>query len=105
MLKVFSVYDVKAESYGTPMFVTHRGLAMRGFEDAVLDPRSYISKHPSDYSLYELGSWDPNSGKVDFHDRALFVLSAISVVNRSIGGASSVKALLDEGEKLEEVLK
>lgn len=62
MMKVFSVYDLKACAYLQPFFSGNAGSAIRAFEDAVEDPKSPIAKHPSDYQLFELGTWDDNSG-------------------------------------------
>lgn len=64
MMKVFSVYDLKACAYLQPFFSGNAGSAIRAFEDAVGDAKSPIAKHPSDYQLFELGTWDDNSGAI-----------------------------------------
>ncbi len=81
MLKMFAVFDSKAESYGTPMFVSTKGLALRGFADACADPSSALAMHPADYVLYEVGSYEPNSGKLTDITPAVFVVAASSVVD------------------------
>ncbi len=68
MLKVFAVHDVKAASYGNPLFMTTSGLAMRMFMDVCADPKSPMHQHPADYSLHELGTFDPNSGVIEGHE-------------------------------------
>ncbi len=85
MLKAFAVYDVKAESYGNPMFMTNEGLAVRGFSDAARDPKSALCQHPEDYSLYEIGTYDPNKGLLTDLTPARHIVAAISIValNRS----------------------
>lgn len=80
MLKMFSVYDVKAGSYGSPMFVPTVGLATRTFVEVCADPQSPMSKYPGDYNLFELGEFDPNSGKVVGHNEPHFVISAAEAV-------------------------
>lgn len=80
MLKAFAVFDCKAASYGTPMFISNSGLALRGFSDACADPSSAIAKHPGDYSLHEIGSFEPNSGLLKATTPPVHIASAASVV-------------------------
>lgn len=77
MLKVFAVRDVKADAYGALICVPTQGLAMRAFIEAAADPRGPIAQYPTDYSLYELGTFDPNSGTLIGHKTPIFVSSAI----------------------------
>lgn len=62
ILKVFGVYDSKALGYLQPFFSNSVGSAIRAFADASNEDRSPICKHPGDYQLYELGTFDDNSG-------------------------------------------
>lgn len=62
--KMFSIYDTKMESYGTPFFMPKRGAAMRAFGDLAKDPKSTIHQHPTDYDLYELAEYDDESGEI-----------------------------------------
>lgn len=59
---IFAVYDSKALRYGAPMFIPTVGEAVRGFADVVNDAQTMISKHPSDYVLYQLGELDDSNG-------------------------------------------
>lgn len=65
MLKIFSVYDSKAKTYNTPFFVKEIGQAVRSFTDLTLDMRSDVAKHPEDYSLFYLASFDDEDGLID----------------------------------------
>lgn len=80
MMKVFSVFDSKAASFGTPIFVPNRGLAVRSFSDVCADSGSAIAKHHGDYALYEIGEYDPNSGLLKPTDPPMHVVSASSVM-------------------------
>jgi len=64
MLKVYAVFDVKAASYGSPMFLASNGIALRTFGEVCLNPESPLHKYPEDFSLYEIGSYDPASGEL-----------------------------------------
>ena len=62
VLKIFSVFDEKAETFSPPMFLKHNGEALRSFQQVVEDNTSMISKFPSDYKLYALGTFDDVAG-------------------------------------------
>lgn len=65
-IKVFAVYDQKAEAYLTPFFVNSKGLAIRSFTDAVNDPK-VLGKYPGDFTLFEIGEYDPIRGQMQPH--------------------------------------
>lgn len=62
MMKVFSVYDLKSESFEAPFFSPAVGAAVRMFADAVNDPQTRLAKHPADYQLFEVASYDDAVG-------------------------------------------
>lgn len=64
-MKVFAILDTKANAYGTPFFVQSVGLAIRAFSDLVHDERSTVARHPDDFRLYELGTFDDATGKLE----------------------------------------
>lgn len=62
--KVFGVRDAKALAFLQPFFSVSVGAAIRAFSDAVNeDVKSPLGKHPEDYVLYELASFDDNTGE------------------------------------------
>lgn len=63
-LMAFCVRDEKAEAYLRPFFSDTRGSALRAFGDAVNDPQSPFFKHPADYTLFEIGSFNELSGQM-----------------------------------------
>lgn len=65
IFKVFSVYDSKALVYASPFFSQSVGAAVRAFGDAANDPNVPFAKHPGDYQLYEIGTFDDNTGVMD----------------------------------------
>ncbi|AXL14477.1 nonstructural protein [Microviridae sp.] len=62
---VFSVYDTKAQSYLPPIYFNSTGVALRVFTDTVNDKSTVISKHPEDYCLFHIGSFDDASCTFD----------------------------------------
>lgn len=79
-MKLFSVRDVKAESFGAPMSILTTGLALRGFAEAASDPQSPLHKFPNDYVLYELGEYEPNSGLIIPLSQPRYVVTASGIV-------------------------
>ncbi|UOF80675.1 DNA binding protein vP5 [Microviridae sp.] len=61
-LKVFSVYDSKAEAYLQPFFSTTLGMATRMFGDAVKDQQHNFNKHAADFTLFQIGEFDDENG-------------------------------------------
>lgn len=61
-LLVFSVFDTKAEIYGTPVFFATRGLATRAFEDQCNKLDSPLCDHPGDFTLFQIGEFDSEKG-------------------------------------------
>ncbi len=61
-LKVFSIFDSKAEAFIQPFYSQTTGTAIRSFEAAVNQPEHEFHKYAGDYTLFELGEFDQNTG-------------------------------------------
>lgn len=61
---VVSVRDRAADTFGRPFFVPAIGSAIRAFTDEVNReaPDNPVYNHPEDYDLYEVGTFDDDSG-------------------------------------------
>jgi len=66
-LDVFSVYDVKAQAYLPPFFMSNNQVAIRAITDCVNDPSHLFYKNPQDYTLFFLGVFDDNTGLIEPH--------------------------------------
>lgn len=80
--KIFSVYDTKAEAFNTPFFMSTLGQATRGFADEVNNPNSLLSKHPEDYTLFELGEYDDSNASFTLLPSPKNIGLALEFVNR-----------------------
>lgn len=58
--QIISVRDNVANIFGTPNFVQSKGSAIRAFSDEVNRPdeNNAFYKHPSDFELFFLGTYD-----------------------------------------------
>lgn len=63
-MKIFSIYDSKAEAFITPFFSQSTGTALREFEQAANEEGHQFYKYGGDYSLHELGAFDEFTGKI-----------------------------------------
>ena len=61
---IVSVKDTAAQAFGRPVFVPSIGVAMRSFRDEVnrKDSTEDLARHPDDFELYELASFDDATG-------------------------------------------
>lgn len=61
-LLAFVIRDRAANVFDRPFFAIARGAAIRSFSDAVNGGDPNFSKHPGDFDLFELGTYDDNTG-------------------------------------------
>ncbi len=64
-LEMFSIYDHKAKAYIRPFFTPNSALAIRAITDAQADPTHMFHKHPEDFGLYHLGTFDDATGGLE----------------------------------------
>lgn len=56
--QVFTVYDSKAEQYLQPFVTNTVGVAERMFTELVNSEGHQFNRHPADYTLYRIGTFD-----------------------------------------------
>lgn len=83
-LLVFAIFDGAAGAYLRPMFVPSNGMAIRAFQGEANDPKSMIYKHPDQFTLFEIGTYDDNTGSLE------------SIVPKSVGNAVQFKDVKNE---------
>ncbi len=64
LLTICSVYDAKTAAFHNPMYFQTRGQAWRSFADAVNQPDSDFNRHPEDYCLEQIGTFNPHTGEL-----------------------------------------
>ncbi len=65
LLRAFTVYDSKVEGYLRPFFMQTPNEAIRAFTELVNDPQHQFGKHPEDYTLFEIGTFDESNGSIE----------------------------------------
>ena len=61
-MNVYSIFDTASGTYMRPFYTQADGEAVRMFNDLVTDPEHAVGKHPEDYSIWRLGTFDDNKG-------------------------------------------
>ena len=62
-LRLYSIYDSKAEQFSPPQVYHNDMLALRAFEGVVNDDNMFIKKYPEDFSLYYVGNLGDSDGR------------------------------------------
>lgn len=76
MLKLlYTVYDCKTLIYSPPFAHINDAEATRTLTDTLEDPNTMLHKHPMDYALYRLGTFNDGTGEFDLHNRPMLVCS------------------------------
>lgn len=63
LLNVFAIHDAKAGFFQVPFYMPSVGQAVRALLDLCADGSNMIARHPGDFSLYHLGTFDDATGR------------------------------------------
>lgn len=61
-MRLYSIYDSKAEQFSPPQVYHNDMLALRAFEGIVNDDKMLIKKYPEDFTLYYVGNLGDSDG-------------------------------------------
>lgn len=64
IINVFTVHDSKAQAYLPPFNLPTKEMAVRTFSDTVNDSKHPFGKHPADYTLFHIGTFDDDTGLI-----------------------------------------
>lgn len=64
MKLLFAMLDVKTETFLAPMAAVTRGEAERAYVEILQSEGTLIHKHPGDFPLYEIGTYDERTGVI-----------------------------------------
>lgn len=96
-LEVFSVYDRAAMVYSHPIFCVNRAVASRLFLDAFDAPGSSVARHPDDYELRQIGSYDDLEGRFENLPVSETVMTGSEVVlSRPLPKAAATEVAAEE---------
>lgn len=78
-MQIFSIRDSKSEAYLQPFFSPNVATAMRALESAVADESHQFHQHVEDYALFQLGTFDENTGTIDAQPHPTVVCNLIDL--------------------------
>lgn len=100
---VYAVYDSAIKSFMAPFFMQTDGQAIRAFSDTVnAVPPTLVSKHPEQFTLYNLGTFDDESGELT-PGKQTALAKAIELKSESLSSLDDVLARMLEIEKQLEI--
>lgn len=80
ILNAYTLHDLKALNFNQPFFCLNHGVARRMVTDIATDPNTSIGRHPSDYILYFIGTYDDASGVFTPKDIREHVADVITLI-------------------------
>lgn len=80
MRVICGIHDTCSDSWLSPMFWQTRRQAVRAFKDVIADKNTEFARHPEDYNLFSLGTFDEQSGAVVGAEPVL-VCSGVSLLS------------------------
>jgi hypothetical protein len=80
---IIAVHDQASKAYGQPIFAPAIGVAIRSFTDEVNNNHEHnqMYKHPSDFTLFDLGLYDDNTGEFLLHNQPIKLITAMDAKN------------------------
>lgn len=63
LLRLYCIYDNKAEQFSPPQVYHNDMLALRAFEGLVNDDKTLINSYPEDFSLHYVGNLGDSDGR------------------------------------------
>lgn len=66
------IKDIKLGLFETPFTCRHVGEAIRDFETVNKDPKNKYGLHPADYELWQIGTFNEETGEVTNKPTHLF---------------------------------
>lgn len=80
-LAIYTIFDAAVQEYQTPFFAINPMVAVRNFRIAALDEKTVLGQAPSDFSLYEIGTWHPDEGVIKEY-APIFVINGSDLLNQ-----------------------
>ncbi|WNK12719.1 MAG: nonstructural protein [Microvirus sp.] len=78
----FAIRDSAVQCFMVPMYFQSKGQAIRAFTDEVnrVDVNNNLNKHPADFGMYEIGTYDDETGQSMTLEPTLVVLASDVII-------------------------
>lgn len=62
---IYVIYDATAQLFHTPFYMNDDNVCRRSMKDIVNDPNSEVHRHPEDFSVWLLGTYNPTNANIE----------------------------------------
>ena len=66
---MYVIYDSKAGVYNKPFYLMNHEVAIRAATDLMMDGNTEIAKHPEDYAMFHVGTYDDERAYIEPFDK------------------------------------
>lgn len=94
-MKLYTAYDSKVKAFLRPFWQRNTGEAMRTWESMCNDETQMPCRHPEDFTLFELASFDELTGKISALETPHSIATALSVRKKTDYTSNKSLALAD----------
>ncbi len=77
---VFTIFDTKTGAHLPPFYSQTKASAIRAVSDTLNDPNHQFTKHPEDYVLFFLGSFEDEHAKFSLEDTPISLAVLIELI-------------------------
>jgi len=81
---MFSIYDSKVGAYLPPFYMQTKPAAIRAITDTISDPNHQFAKHPEDYTLFYLGTYEDNTSKFTVEETPQSICVLLELIEHTI---------------------
>jgi len=75
IMRVYSIFDEKAEEFSPPFFQPNDRLAQRMVRESARGNGSMLAAYPEDFKVYRLGEFNTATGEITIEKRPTLVIS------------------------------
>lgn len=75
---LFTVYDTKTESNCNPITFPSTAACIRALSDLMAEGTHEWAKHPSDYELYKIGTFDTQAGFIEAQGKSKMCICSLN---------------------------
>lgn len=83
ILNAYTLHDLKARNFSPPFFAANHAVATRMLTDLVNDMNTTVGRHPADYRLFCVGSFDDQMGEIKYVPVHEHITDAVNCVAAS----------------------
>lgn len=81
-VNAYVIFDSPAKVYNKPFYLLNDQIAVRAMEDLINDDSTDIARHPSDFSLWRVGSYDDTTATFTSDEQLTLVCRAHELQRR-----------------------